>query len=273
MDKIPVKIIALDLDDTLLKEDLTISDNTVEILQKAAKKGITITLCSGRTDNAILPYVRRLDIAGLQQGRYIISQNGAGIFDLHERKSIYQKFVDPDILVKASKFAQQYGLFSEVYDASTIYVPEANKWTDIDVKLSGLKQEIIEDYETFLRQGHPKMVIPGEPEVIAEFQVKLREHLGDNCVIFTSKPYFLEILPANCGKGEALSWLAEYIGIPHNQTMSFGDSMNDESMITYAAHSTAMKNGLDYIKSIAKHVTEKTNDEDGVADFIEKYVL
>ena len=273
MNSLPVKIIALDLDDTLLKDDLTISDYTVDIIKKTINKGITVTLCSGRTDNAILPYVRRLDIAGSNYGRFIISQNGASIYDLHERKTIYERYVEPEILVKASQFAKKRGLFSEVYDASTIYVPEANKWTDIDVKLSGLKQCIVEDYETFLKKGHPKMVIPGEPEIIATFQNELRDHLGDKCVIFTSKPYFLEILPENCGKGEALSWLAEYLSIPHEQTMSFGDSMNDESMIHYAAHSTAMINGLDYIKNISKHITEKTNDEDGVAHFIEKYVL
>ena len=66
--KLPVKIMAIDLDDTLLREDLTISDYTIQTLQKATAAGIYVTLCSGRTDNAILPFVRQLEIAGLEQG-------------------------------------------------------------------------------------------------------------------------------------------------------------------------------------------------------------
>lgn len=273
MNKLPVKIIALDLDDTLLKDDLTIGDFTVEAINKAAQNGIYVVLCSGRTDNAILPYVRRLNIAGSEMGRYIIAQNGASITDLHERKPIYERFVDKDVLVEAYNFAAEWDLFTEVYDASTIYVPKANKWTEIDVKLSGLKMDVVENYEEFLKKGHPKMVIPGEPEVLLQFQEQLKQKLGNRAVVFTSKPYFLEILPANSGKGEALQWLSEYLGISKENTMSFGDSMNDESMTRYAAESVGMINGLDEIKKIAKHVTKFSNNEDGVGHFIVDNVL
>jgi Cof subfamily protein (haloacid dehalogenase superfamily) len=271
--KIPAKIIALDLDDTLLKEDLTISDYTVEILQKAAAQGIYITLCSGRTENAILPFVRRLDIAGKEMGRFIIGQNGSSIMDLHTRLPIFERFVDPQVLITANRMASEENLYSEVYDASTIYVPEANEWTEIDVKLSGLKMEVVEHYEEFLKKGHPKMVIPGDPAHLQEFQKKLQKALGDSCVIFISKPYFLEIMPKGAGKGEALLWLAEKLGIPQEMVMSFGDSMNDESMIRLAGQSVAMCNGLEYIRKIAKYITNKSNNQDGVADFIEKFVL
>ena len=92
------------------------------------------------------------------------------------------------------------------------------------------------------------MVIPGDLK-IAFFTTKTSRYVWRKRVIFTSKPYFLEVLPANTGKGEALKYPAETVlNIPKEETMSFGDSMNDESMIKYAAHSTAMINGLDYIK-------------------------
>ena len=89
----------------------------------------------------------------------------------------------------------------------------------------------------------------------------------------TSKPYFLEILPPNCGKGESINWLADYIGIPRASTMGFGDSMNDESMIAKCGYGVCMSNGIDYIKNAADFITEKDNDSSGVGDFIEKYVL
>ena len=164
-------------------------------------------------------------------------------------------------------------LVCEVYDASTIYIPQPNKWSDIDAKLSGLKQQVVADFETFLMKGHPKTVVPGEPEVLQKLQAELKEEIGDRCVIFTSKPYFLEVMPKNTGKGEALMWLAEHLGIPQSQTLAFGDAMNDESMIRLAGTSVAMKNGTQEIKNIADCISDYTNDEDGVARFIERYVL
>ena len=273
-DRIEAKIIALDLDDTLLKTDLTISDYTVGIVQKAVNRGIYVTLCSGRTDNAILPYVRRLEIAGTQGRRYIIAQNGASIIDLHERKVIYSRFVDSDVLVRAFRIANNNGFACQVYDPSTIYIPFKNKWADTDLKLSRLKEQVVPNFEEFLTEKqHAKMVISGEPADIARLESDLRTELGGTCVLFTSKPFFLEILPKDTGKGEALLWLAERLGILQKNTMAFGDAMNDESMIRLAGCSVAMKNGSEAIKKLAAYTSEFTNDEDGVARFIEKHVL
>lgn len=272
--KYPVKIIALDLDDTLLKEDLSISDYTVSVLQQACRKGIYVTLSSGRTENAILPHVRRLDIAGFETGRYMIALNGSSIYDMHLRRQIYSRTVEPDILVAAAREAKKRKLYSEVYDATTIYVPEDNEWTQLDVRLSGLKMQVVPEYEEFMQKGHPKMLIPGEPEELQKLKPVLQEMFGSRAVIFTSKPYFLEIMPANAGKGEALQWLAEtHLGLPRTATMAFGDSFNDESMIRYAAHSVCMKNGVPEMQSAAAHISDYTNNEDGVAHFIEDYVL
>lgn len=270
---IPAKIIAIDLDDTLLKDDLSISQNTINILQKAAEKEIYIVLCSGRTENAILPYVRQLDLAGTEFGRYIIASNGAIIADLHTRREIYARTVDPELLIYAYKEASKEGLFCEVYDPATIYTPKDNKWAQVDVKLSGLKMSVVHDFKSFLRKGHPKMVVPGEPNQILALHNKLKAAIGNKCVIFTSKPYFLEILPSNCGKGESLEWLCMRLNIERDNAVSFGDSMNDESMTRYAKHSVAMTNGLDTIKTLASYTTEHTNNNDGLALFVEKFIL
>lgn len=268
-----IKIIAVDLDDTLLKEDLSISDYTVDVLRKAAQKGIYIVIASGRTDNAILPYVRRLELAGTQKGRYIISQNGAVIVDLHARLPIYERFVEPSVLIYANTEAKKIGLFPEVYNESTIFVQEMNSWTELDVKLSGLKVSITPDFETYLQKGHPKMIIPGDPDVVSALKDKLSPVIGDRCVMFTSKPYFLEIMPLESGKGEAMKHLCSLLSIPRELTMAFGDSWNDESMMKYANHSVCMKNGLEGIKKTARHVTSFSHNEDGLARFIEEHVL
>ena len=271
--KLDVKLIALDLDDTLLDDNRQISDDNVKALQECASRGIYVVLCSGRAEDAILPFVRRLEIAGTKAGRYIVAINGCSIFDLHERKQVFCQKVQPDILKRTNEIAKSYKLCSEVYTADTIYFPEYNEWTKLDVDLCGLKGVESPDYEKLLDNPFVKMLIPGEPKLLLEIQEKLREEFGERAVIFTSKPYFLEILPPNCGKGESIHWLANHICINPAQTMGFGDSMNDESMIKLCGYGVAMKNGLEEIKNIADFVTDKTNSQSGVADFLYKYVL
>ena len=271
--KLDVGIIALDLDDTLLNKDLQITPLTVAALQSCAARGIFVALCSGRAENAILPYVRQLDIAGTQAGRYIIAMNGATVYDMHERRQVLSRTVDGEVLLFAYREAEKRGLPCQVYDPATIYPSKDNKWTRIDVELCGLSMRVPDDFAAFISGGQSKMVIPGDPAVLQTLQADLKRDLGDRAVIFVSKPYFLEIMPAHCGKGEALRALAERLEIAPERTMAFGDSMNDESMIRLARHSVAMCNGLPYIQEIARYVTQDDNNHDGVGRFLRDWVL
>ena len=271
--KIDVRLIALDLDDTLLNNERQISDENVESLRACAASGKYVVLCSGRAEDAILPFVRRLEIAGTQAGRYLIAINGCSIFDLHTRQQIFCRKVEPDILKRTNEIAKGYGFCTEVYTADTIYYPEYNEWTKLDVDLCGLKGVEVPDYDNFLNEPFVKMLVPGEPATLLKLQDELRAEFGERAVIFISKPYFLEILPPNCGKGEAVTWLANHIGIPAETTMGFGDSMNDESMIRMCGYGVCMKNGMEEMKKAADFVTEFDNDNSGVGKFLKKYVL
>lgn len=272
--KLDVKLIALDLDDTLLGDDKKISDRNVEALRKAAAQGIYIVLCSGRAEHGILPFVHRLEIAGTEAGKYIIAVNGCSVYDMHRRDRIYERAVDAEILLKADEIAERYGFRSEVYSPDTIFFREETEWTRLDAELCGLRTETVADFHSFIKSGSfPKLLVPGDPEILQKVQSELKSEFGSRAVIFTSKPYFLEVLPPDCGKGEAIQWLAGHTGISQDQTICFGDSMNDESMIRKCGYGVAMCNGLDYIKEIASFVTEKSNDESGVGDFVEKYIL
>lgn len=273
MEKLDVRLVALDLDDTLLNDDRKIGPLNVEALRECAQRGIYVVLCSGRAENAILPFVRQLQIAGFEAGRFLIAINGCSVFDLHKRQNVFCRKVEPQVLLRANELAEAAGLRSEVYTPDTIYYREETRWTKLDVDLCGLKGVAVANYESFLQQGFTKMLIPGEPEVLLEFQKTLREEFKDRAVIFTSKPYFLELLPPNCGKGEAVAWLAKELNIPMKQTMGFGDSMNDESLIRMTGYGVAMCNGLAPIKQLAQYVTKYDNNNDGVGHFLKEMVL
>ncbi|WP_407425043.1 Cof-type HAD-IIB family hydrolase [Treponema sp.] len=274
--KLDVKLIALDLDDTLLNNDAQISDKNVEILQKCAEKGIYVVLCSGRLEAGIVPFVRRLQIAGKETGRYVIAINGCSVFDTHERKQILCNKVSSEILLRADEIAVKAGLQSQIYSTDTIYYGTLTPWIQMDIDLCKVNGKKADNYKELLQKGSPKMLVPCNPrtpEVVQDLLKKMKDEFGDKAVVFTSKPFFLEILPPDCGKGEAVLWLAKHIGIAPERTMAFGDGMNDESMIRQCAYGVAMKNACDYIKEAADFVTEKTNDESGVGLFIEKFVL
>lgn len=271
--KVAPRLVALDLDDSLLNNELLISDRTVAAVQKAAEQNIYVVICSGRSPSAILPFVRRLDLAGTEQGRYAVASNGSVVVDLHKREEIYSAKVDGDVLVQAKKAADKVGLPCQVYSSSMVYASVDNEYTRMDSKLTGVPSEVVPDFENFVKSGFAKMMVPGDPKILAGLQKELAARFEGRAVVLISKPYFLEILPANCGKGEALEFLCGRLGINMKDVMAFGDSMNDESMIVKCGLSVAMTNGLDKIKDEAAFVTRLTNDQDGIADFVEQFVL
>lgn len=271
--KVAPRLVALDLDDSLLNNELLISDRTVSAVQKAAEQNIYVVICSGRSPSAILPFVRRLDLAGTEQGRYAVASNGSVVVDLHKREEIYSAKVDGDVLAQAKKAADKVGLPCQVYSSSMVYASVDNEYTRMDSKLTGVPSEVVPDFENFVKSGFAKMMVPGDPKILVGLQKELAARFEGRAVVLISKPYFLEILPANCGKGEALEFLCGRLGINMKDVMAFGDSMNDESMIVKCGLSVAMSNGLDKIKDEAAFVTRLTNDQDGIADFVEQFVL
>ena len=278
MEKLPsshlnVKLIAFDLDDTLLTSGLEISPATVQAIRKCAEMGIYIVLCSGRTENAILPYVRTLNIAGTQAGRYLISINGACIIDLHTRLPLRTCKLDGETLNTVYKEASARNLGCHVCDADTIYADRDTEWTRKDSIMCGLKFKCVENFRDFLNKGHPKILVPAPEKEVEVFMPQLRQVLKGRADVFTSKPFFLEVMPSDCGKGQSVLYLADYLGIPHEQTMGFGDSFNDESLLTLCGYGVAMCNGQEAIRQKADFVTRKSNDEDGIADFLENWVL
>ncbi len=271
--KLNVKLIAFDLDDTLLTKETKISLRTLNAIQTAAKNGIYIVLCSGRAESGILPYVRTLNIAGTQQGRYIIAFNGANIFDLHTRLPLYSNTLDPKIQSFVYEEAKKRDMPSVVYESSVLYSWQDSEWARMDAKLCNLKFEVKNDFSSFIKKGFPKMLVPSEPQKVKELKDFLCSKLNGKADIFISKPFFLEVMSHGVGKGSAILRLADELKIPHETTMAFGDSMNDESMLRECGYGVAMQNGLDYIKEISTFQTRFDNNNDGIADFLENYVL
>ena len=270
--KLKPRIIAMDLDDTLLKHDLTISDHTVDVLQQCMSRGILVALASGRAPEAMYPYAKRIGIDNRKS--YIVANNGSQILISDTRELVYERFLPEDIAIEAFRLTVAAGLSCHIYDDTTIYVSRETEYSERDFRLSGLKPVVPDDFEEVIRRGVYKLVIPGHPEFVTPVEAEFKVLFRDRSTVFVSKPFFMEVLPLNAGKGEALQEIAEtFLGFSAEDVMAFGDSMNDESMIRYAGLSVAMINSRKEILDLAKFITDRTNDDDGIADFLEKNVL
>jgi Cof subfamily protein (haloacid dehalogenase superfamily) len=266
-----IRLLALDLDDTLLRADLTISYRTRNAVKKAEAAGVTVVLASGRVPAAIEQFAGLLGMR--QRAGYFICGNGTIIQDSLTGDIVYEIRIEPETALAAFNLADAEGFAVQIYEDDIMYVSRDNEYTEYDQKLTGLRQVVVENFQAMVRGGCHKLLIPGDPVLLSPLEKLFRSCLGDDVTIFTSKPYFLELLPARTDKGTALEKIAGLLGVKREEVLAIGDSMNDEAMILWAGTGVAMNNGDERIKNIADIVTEKTNDDDGVAEVIEKFIL
>jgi Cof subfamily protein (haloacid dehalogenase superfamily) len=266
-----IRLLALDLDDTLLRSDLSISYRTRNVIKKAEAAGVTVVLASGRIQAAMEQYARLLGMH--KQRGYLVCNNGTVIQESDTGKVVFETRIPGETALKAYDLANAEGFAVQIYEDDIMYVSRTNEFTSYDQKLTGLRQVVVENFRAMVSGGCYKLLIPGDPMLLTPLESIIRTYLGDEITLFTSKPYFLEILPPRTDKGTALAKVAELLGVPQEEVLAIGDSMNDEAMIRWAGFGVAMANGDERIKNIASLVTEKTNDDDGVAEVIEKYIL
>jgi Cof subfamily protein (haloacid dehalogenase superfamily) len=266
-----VRLLALDLDDTLLRSDLTISYQTRNAIKKAENAGVTVVLASGRIPAAMDHFAGLLGMH--KKAGYLICNNGTLIQESHTGNIVYEIRMDVKTALTAFDLADAEGFPVQIYEDDIMYVSCHNEYTGYDQKLTGLRQVVVENFRAMVSGGCHKLLIPGDPKLLAPLESILRTYIGDAVTIFTSKPYFLEILPANTNKGTALEKIANLLKIDQKDVIAIGDSMNDEAMLRWAGMGIAMANSDERIKNIADIVTSRDNDDDGVAEVIEKYIL
>jgi len=216
-------------------------------------------------------YARELDLH--RRPGFLICNNGTTIQESDSGVVVHEARLPTEPALAVYDLVDAEGLPVQVYEDETIYVSRRNEFADQDQKLTGFRQVVVENFRAMIAAGRQKLVIPGDPMLLRPLEIILKTYIGDRVTIFTSKPYFLEILPPATGKGESLAIVADKLGVKREEVLAVGDSMNDESMILWAGCGVAMRNGDERIKAIASFVTARTNDEDGVADLVERHLL
>jgi len=266
-----IQLLALDLDDTLLRADLTISERNRDALRRAEEQGVRIVLASGRSVAAMERFAQELGM--FDRPGYMISDNGATVSATLPRAILLQHHIERPLFRKLLDTFEVLDLPVQVYQDRTILVTKENPITGTDMKLSGFDRRVVADLDAYLAECPNKLVIPGDPEVLPTALDLIRRSFGSHVNAFISKPYFLEVLPAEADKGTALRYVAQNLGIAPAHVMAMGDAANDLGMIRYAGWGVAMANGIDTVKQAARIISVATHEDDAVAEIVDRYVL
>ncbi|WP_027414698.1 Cof-type HAD-IIB family hydrolase [Aneurinibacillus terranovensis] len=261
------KMIAIDLDDTLLTDDLTVTPGTVEAIRKAVTQGVVVTIATGRMFPAAKPLAEQL---GLNVP--LITYQGALIKDIAEKEVIYERLVPPDIAHRLVEIAQEKNLHLQVYQNDILYTASDNDRIREYVNISKVPYTVKPDLAELADNGFTKALFFDDPEYLDDLQEELKPAFGQRAHVTKSKNYFLEILHPEATKGAALLYLANRLGIDRSEIIGIGDSYNDLELVTSAGFGVAMGNAVDELKEIAAYVS-LSNNEEGVRHVIEKFIL
>lgn len=261
------KLIAIDIDDTLINDDKEVTPATQTALEQAVAAGVVVTLATGRAYASAQAIARQ---TGLNVP--IITYQGALVKNLLDEKVLYERYVPQDAVRKLFTYCVEHDLHLQTYIDDKLYAREENQKL-IDYSALNKTQYYIEpDWEKLVPQKTPKMLIVDDPDFLDELAPILRELLGDSVHITKSKPYFLEIMHHEGTKGLALEFLASHFGCELSETIAVGDSWNDHEMLEAAGLGVAMANAIPALKEIADFIT-LSNNEDGVKHVIDKFIL
>ena len=260
-----MKAVAFDLDDTLLRDDLTISDYSVRILRRLHAAGIRIIPASGRARPSMQHYIGRLDCASL-----FIACNGAEIWDVSGCKLLSQELFSVDLAREIADFAEQRHCYAQVYQGECFYFNRQDEYAVRYARSASLKGVFAGDLRKFIRQPQAKILLMSDETTVSALLKEASQLFTGRASVTCSKPWFLEFNPLNATKGIALGKAAHLLNIEPSDVIAFGDSLNDLSMLQAAGISVAVANGREEIRSAADAVCG-SNNEDGPAHYLQQY--
>lgn len=276
-----IKLIALDLDGTLLTDEKNVTAYTVKILQKAKEKGIIVVASTGRPYGG-LP----MDILQETGIKYAITANGSAIYTVPEKKCLFSDGIAPKEAEKIVSELLDMGIHTDIFIDGQGYGWKKTYDKIAYLGMSDVMKEYmrttriyIEDLLACIRENNQAVQkITTNYYVDCEEMLRLREWVlqrfsdsGELNVVCGGNNN-LEITKRGTSKGKTLCILADILGVEMSQTMACGDSENDVDILKTAAVGVAMANAEDCVKEIADYIT-LSNEEDGVAEAIQKLVF
>ena len=268
-----IKLLALDMDGTLLDSHKKIPKAHITAIHQAIEQGVKLVLCTGRPLVGVKPYYEELGLSN--ENEYVIVDNGCAIHQSEDWKLLDYSALSRKDLIYLNQLAQQTPAQLTIFDEERYLVvgEEPSNLVRYDAGLVftepvqiSLEEALAEDSPMF------QAMFLAQPDQLDQFEADFHQDLSQRFSAVRSQDYIYETMPKGTTKASALARLAEKLAIKPEEIMAIGDANNDLEMLEFAGLGIAMGNASDYVKSQADAVTTN-NDQAGVARAIEKYIL
>jgi Cof subfamily protein (haloacid dehalogenase superfamily) len=264
------KLLALDMDGTLLNGEKKISPANYEAILRARENGVKVVLASGRPLVGFRKYLEELDL--ISDDDYAVAFNGALVQNSKGGEILSKATLNVDDYKCLYELSKELNVNIHALTETTVISPKDSKYTRYEAEMNDIDCEISAVSDVPCDTTIVKVMFVDEPALIEEILEKIPESVRDNYSIVRSAPFYLEFLHKSVNKGAGVAVLAEKLNIKQEEVICIGDAGNDIHMIKYAGLGVAMGNAFSEVKKVANFIT-KTNDEDGVAHVINKFII
>jgi len=264
------KMIALDIDGTLVSSKHKILPETRDALIAAQEKGLKVVLASGRPTPGMMSLAKELELEKF--GGFVLSYNGGRITNMKTGEVIHEVYLTPEEAHEIYDLAKDNNVSIMAYDGRDIITEDHDEYIQIESDINMMPLKTTDDFKKAVVNQTIKTLSTGMPEVIAEVEKRYIETLGDRFSICRSMPFFLEVMPQGVNKAATLGRLLKTLGYTPVDMVACGDGFNDIEMVKYAGFGVAMGNAIDEVKAVADYVT-RSNDDNGIVDVIKKFIF
>ncbi len=261
-----IRLITIDLDHTLLDHERHISDRNRRALHAAAEQGVTVAIATGRSHESAEVYARELGIDAP-----IISYNGAMIRRPGEAEPMRHLRLDADLAVEIVETLVHDMIDFLYFLDDRVYAAKFDRWARRYLARTGDRAIVAGDLRRMAGARPTKLLLLGTPEQTRERYARFTEEYGDRVYCTISLPEYMEILDPGATKATALRWLADHLGVPIEQTMALGDSLNDLEMVEAAGMGVFMPCADEELRERADFVP--ADQDGGVGESVERFVL
>lgn len=261
------KLVALDMDGTLLDSQKNIAPATVGAIKRVVDKGVLVVISTGRSVRGVAKYQKTLALA-----EPIVTYNGAMIIQGDSGRVLFEQGLKMADIRRIFALGRQYDTTICIWADNLLYANRLDERMAGYQRLAGIAPLLLENIDDLSAAGVSKILWIDEPERIAQFTRELRTDMFDEVTFCISQPTFLELFNSRVSKGAAIAKIGESYGIRPDEMIAIGDGLNDTSMIEYAGLGVAMGNAAPELKAIAQYITD-TNDNEGVRQVLEKFIL
>lgn len=263
------KMLVTDLDDTLLRDDLTISEVDIQAIKKAKDQGHVIMFCSGRSNDSMMQFIESMDIH--DEDEYFISFNGARI-DTVKGENIYLKPINQELMADFIDIGYEFNVTTQLYYDSHLVVEEENDYSRVYQERTNMEVKVVKDIKS-LPYSLKVLYHDNDRQLLNKVKERIETKYAGVVNCFYSKKFYLEITHPDVNKGLTVEWMANHLGITRENVVCVGDGYNDVSMIEYAGKGCVVANASDGVKKVADYITKASNNEGGVAEVIERFIL